>query len=331
MGRSNSKRGSSSYDPTVVSAAVDAMGASSDDDDGDFELGGRREQAMAVAASSDFENSAGGGGKAKKRGIFLVLGVILILLVAVPVALTYSGSNDDDNNKSTGAAASEGENPLSASAPATAPAPAPAPSGSSASAPSSSSSSSPPPPSSSSPLEPLGSEFEARCSNGDIENNVAQCKAMCSKAACCSILPNDEGSCLGGNERTCLDYHRKCQVLKDNAIPKVEGDAPADWAIEPAPANLAQTCAYGAISTSKEAQEACEHACFPNLCCYDNDVALCLDEDCKGYSHCLNLAVYEAASPDFSFGDGFDDEDTDDDVVNGDDDYDEYDATEDQP
>jgi len=80
-----------------------------------------------------------------------------------------------------------------------------------------------------------------------------------------------------------------------------------------APTDLADTCSYSDISTSKASLRSCEKACLPARCCFgdDNDAISAASSDpdascsslavCIGYSHCLNLHVYlqaEEASTD---------------------------------
>jgi len=69
--------------------------------------------------------------------------------------------------------------------------------------------------------------------------------------------------------------------------------------LEPAPSDLAQTCSYANLSTTK-GKQACHDECLVALCCFaqdDNAVKSCSDQAaCVGYAFCLNLRAHNQAT-----------------------------------
>jgi len=323
MGRS-SLRGRRIYDPTIVSANVDALGeareasglySSNSDSDSDeilfppdyddryhFE---ERQQTRAITEHIPPQTQ-----KRCSRSKVCVLFGLVILAVAVitPIAVVTS-----KNKKSSASSSAQVVR-----------------------------------------LEPLPDEFESRCavaSPAGVGQNLRgelqtffDCKKQCEASTCCDLPPHERGSCLRGNEQTCFDYHRRCQVIRpllDDLENAEDAEVDADFFILPAPADIQERCSYDALSSSEEALESCRDACYPNLCCYEDlDVvgsgSCSQQEECYGYSPCMNLRVYEWTIEGFDGGDDYDDidnyDDFDDydgvdydDIDDGEDDYDDLD------
>jgi len=149
-------------------------------------------------------------------------------------------------------------------------------------------------------LHRLPSDFEATCTEPvQLEwRQEYECGKICDAAACCDFPPEDEWSCLAGNEDACMEYHRKCQKLQPNLDEFADGWGD-DVTIPLAPSDLAERCSYDKISTSERDLTKCQKMCEPSSCCYEKpsgDVASCVEHaTCQSYSPCYNLRVYDSA------------------------------------
>ena len=112
----------------------------------------------------------------------------------------------------------------------------------------------------------------------DEESDRDQCEALCLKAACCES--DGEEGCFESDFLSCITY-AWCLVL---ALPIPNSE------VQPAPADLHETCSLASILDSTDDRAACKDACDVASCCgSDNETENCFLTDplgCVDYAQC---------------------------------------------
>ena len=131
-------------------------------------------------------------------------------------------------------------------------------------------------------------------------DDLAECQAACAPAACCDIPAQFDASCLRNNEDVCLQYHTQCYVLSMVKGAGLEAGLHAgslNVTVPDAPTNLTDVCSTNNLVTNTGVHD-CAALCLPYECCYESNVASCLDQPtCAQYGPCLNLKAHDNVAP----------------------------------
>lgn len=155
------------------------------------------------------------------------------------------------------------------------------------------------------PIDPPPVNIDQICSNDSLQTDTGyeNCLQVCQASICCEFPINLDLSCVFGNEKKCLAYHKHCVKLNYPMHDKEYENGESVSQISPSNEESAITvpeaskaipkyCAQDNLGIS-DGFAICQQSCLPGECCYEKDpsIQFCTsDPNCEGYASCFAMA-----------------------------------------